>query len=198
MRKFAFLLGSFVVFVAALFVSTTSAIEEPNYSLVTSWESPDIEIRDYDSRILATTRMTEGQNSGFRVLAGYIFGGNENEQEIAMTAPVQRTMPGEQEAEMAFVVPRAYSMEELPTPDDSRIEFREEPAYRAAVIRFSGWVNDKKAERYWQTLIAFLEEQGIQPVGDPTLNQYNPPWTPPFMRRNEIIVAVVASEVIAQ
>ena len=198
MRKFAFLLGSFVVFVAALFVSTTSAIEEPTYPLVTSWESPDIEIRDYDSRILATTRMTEGQNSGFRVLAGYIFGGNENEQEIAMTAPVQRTMPGEQEAEMAFVVPRAYSMEELPTPDDSRIEFREEPAYRAAVIRFSGWVNDKKAERYWQTLIAFLEEQGIQPVGDPTLNQYNPPWTPPFMRRNEIIVAVVASEVIAQ
>ena len=198
MRKFAFLLGSSVVFVAALFVSTTSAIEEPTYSLVTSWESPDIEIRDYDSRILATTRMTEGQNSGFRVLAGYIFGGNENEQEIAMTAPVQRTMPGEQEAEMAFVVPRAYSMEELPTPDDSRVEFREEPAYRAAVIRFSGWVNDKKAERYWQTLIAFLEEQGIQPVGDPTLNQYNPPWTPPFMRRNEIIVAVVASEVIAQ
>ena len=198
MRKFAFLLGSFVVFVAALFVSTTSAIEEPTYSLVTSWESPDIEIRDYDSRILATTRMTEGQNSGFRVLAGYIFGGNENEQEIAMTAPVQRTMPGEQEAEMAFVVPRAYSMEELPTPDDSRVEFREEPAYRAAVIRFSGWVNDKKAERYWQTLIAFLEEQGIQPVGDPTLNQYDPPWTPPFMRRNEIIVAVVASEVIAQ
>ena len=198
MRKFAFLLGSFVVFVAALFVSTTSAIEEPTYSLVTSWESPDIEIRDYDSRILATTRVTEGQNSGFRVLAGYIFGGNENEQEIAMTAPVQRTMPGEQEAEMAFVVPRAYSMEELPTPDDSRVEFREEPAYRAAVIRFSGWVNDKKAERYWQTLIAFLEEQGIQPVGDPTLNQYNPPWTPPFMRRNEIIVAVVASEVIAQ
>ena len=198
MRKFAFLLGSFVVFVAALFVSTTSAIEEPTYSLVTSWESPDIEIRDYDSRILATTRMTEGQNSGFRVLAGYIFGGNENEQEIAMTAPVQRTMPGEQEAEMAFVVPRAYSMEELPTPDDSRVEFREEPAYRAAVIRFSGWVNDKKAERYWQTLIAFLEEQGIQPVGDPTLNQYNPPGTPPFMRRNEIIVAVVASEVIAQ
>ena len=198
MRKFAFLLGSFVVFVAALFVSTTSAIEEPTYSLVTSWESPDIEIRDYDSRILATTRMTEGQNSGFRVLAGYIFGGNENEQEIAMTAPVQRTMPGEQEAEMAFVVPRAYSMEELPTPDDSRVEFREEPAYRAAVIRFSGWVNDKKAERYWQTLITFLEEQGIQPVGDPTLDQYNPPWTPPFMRRNEIIVAVVASEVIAQ
>ena len=198
MRKFAFLLGSFVVFVAALFVSTTSAIEEPTYSLVTSWESPDIEIRDYDSRILATTRMTEGQNSGFRVLAGYIFGGNENEQEIAMTAPVQRTMPGEQEAEMAFVVPRAYSMEELPTPDDSRVEFREEPAYRAAVIRFSGWVNDKKAERYWQTLITFLGEQGIQPVGDPTLNQYNPPWTPPFMRRNEIIVAVVASEVIAQ
>jgi hypothetical protein len=115
-----------------------------------------------------------------------------------MTAPVQRTMPGENDAEMAFVVPRAYSLEELPTPDDARVQFREEPGYRAAVIRFSGWVNDKKAERYWQTLVAFLKEQGIQPLGDPTLNQYNPPWTPPFMRRNEIIVAVASSEVIAQ
>ena len=92
-----------------------------------------------------------------------------------MTAPVQRTMPGEDDAEeMAFVVPREYSMEELPAPDDTRVQFREEPAYRAAVIRFSGWVNDQKAERYWQTLAAFLKEQGIQPLGDPTLEPVQP------------------------
>lgn len=198
MRKFAFVLSGFAVLAITLFVSSTSAIEEPNYSLVAAWDEPDVEIRDYDARILATTQMNEGQNSGFRVLAGYIFGGNEREQEIAMTAPVQRTMPGKEGAEMAFVVPREYSMEELPAPDDTRVQFREEPAYRAAVIRFSGWVNDKKAERHWQTLVAFLKEQGIQPLGDPTLNQYNPPWTPPFMRRNEIIVAVMPGSVRTQ
>ncbi|MGB1175340.1 MAG: SOUL family heme-binding protein, partial [Luminiphilus sp.] len=93
MRKFAFFLSGVTALAVTLFVSSTSAIEEPTYSLVAAWDDPDVEIRDYDPRILATTRMTDGQNSGFRVLAGYIFGGNEKEQEIAMTAPVQRTMP---------------------------------------------------------------------------------------------------------
>ena len=198
MRKFAFVLSGFAALAITLFVSSTSAIEEPSYSLVAVWDDPDVEIRDYDARILATTQMNEAQNSGFRVLAGYIFGGNEREQEIAMTAPVQRTMPGEEDPEMAFVVPREYSMEELPAPDDTRVQLREEPAYRAAVIRFTGWVNDKKAERHWETLVAFLKEDGIQPLGDPTLNQYNPPWTPPFMRRNEIIVAVMPGSVGTQ
>ena len=198
MRKFAFVLSGFAALAITFFVSSTSAIEEPTYSLITAWDDHDIEIRDYDARILATTQLNEGQNSGFRVLAGYIFGGNEKEQKIAMTAPVQRTMPGEEDAEMAFVVPREYSMEELPAPDDTRVQFREEPAYRAAVIRFSGWVNDQKAARYWQTLATFLKEQGIQPLGDPTLNQYNPPWTPPLMRRNEIIVAVMPRSVGTQ
>jgi len=198
MSKLAGWMSVWVCAVVLFMSDKVSAIEEPTYSLVTAWDDPDIEIRDYDARILATTQMNEGQNSGFRVLAGYIFGGNEREQEIAMTAPVQRTMPGAEDSEMAFVVPREYSMDELPVPDDTRVQFREEPAYRAAVIRFSGWVNDKKAERYWQTLVAFLKEQGIQPLGDPTLNQYNPPWTPPFMRRNEIIVAVAPSPVGAQ
>ena len=110
MRKFAFVLSGLAALAITLFVSSTSAIEEPTYSLVAQWDDPDVEIRDYDARILATTQMNEGQNSGFRVLAGYIFGGNEREQEIAMTAPVQRTMPGKKDAEMAFVVPREYSM----------------------------------------------------------------------------------------
>lgn len=198
MRRIVVFVTTLIALGGALFVGSTSAIEEPAFSVVSSWENLDIEIRDYEARVLATTRMTEGQNSGFRVLAGYIFGGNESQQEIAMTAPVQRTMPGKADAEMAFVVPKAYSLEELPAPDDARVQFRQEPAYRAAVIRFSGWVDDAKAERYWQTLSAFLNEQGIQPLGDPTLNQYNPPWTPPFMRRNEIIVAVASSGAVSQ
>ena len=128
---------------------------------VQSWEDESIEIRDYESRILAVTDMSEGSISGFRVLAGYIFGGNEREQEIAMTAPVRSTMPNKNEAEMAFVVPSEFDLEDLPTPNDARVGFREEPAYRAAVIRFSGWMSDKKAERHWQKLRQFLVEQGI-------------------------------------
>jgi hypothetical protein len=169
---------------------SATAIEEPEYTVVQSWDDESIEIRDYESRILAFTDMSEGSNSGFRVLAGYSLGGNERQQEIAMTAPVQSTMPTESDAEMAFVVPSEFDLADLPNPNDARVDFREQPAYRAAVIRFSGWVNDKKAEKHWQMLRSFLAEQGIQPLGEPTLNQYNPPWTLPFMRRNEIIIAV--------
>ncbi|MEC9143549.1 MAG: heme-binding protein, partial [Pseudomonadota bacterium] len=68
MRKFAFVLSGFAALAITLFVSSTSAIEEPSYSLVAAWDDPDVEIRDYDARILATTQMNEGQNSGFRVL----------------------------------------------------------------------------------------------------------------------------------
>ena len=107
-----------------------------------------------------------------------------------MTAPVQSTMPEQSDAQMAFVVPSEFDLQDLPTPNDFRVAFREEPAYRAAVIQFSGWMSDKKAERHWQKLSTFLVEQGIQSLGEPTLNQYNPPWTLPFLRRNEIIVAV--------
>ena len=107
-----------------------------------------------------------------------------------MTAPVQSTMPTESDAEMAFVFPSEFALADLPNPNDARVDFREEPAYLAAVIRFSGWINYKKAEKQWQLLRSFLAEQGIQPLGEPTLNQYNPPWTLPFMRRNEIIIAV--------
>ena len=187
MRPFLISLYSCVIM---LISSTASAIEEPSYNVVKSWDEPSVEIRDYDARILAVTKMGQGANAGFGVLAGYIYGGNETAQEIAMTAPVQRTMPAQASEEMAFVIPSEFAMDELPKPNDDRVAFREEPAYRAAAIRFSGWVSDKKAEQYWQTLSSFLASKGIQPLGDPTLNQYNPPWTPPFMRRNEIIVAV--------
>jgi len=122
------------------------------------------------------------------VLAGYIFGGNAEEQKIAMTAPVQQSMAGERE--MAFMMPAEYALEDLPQPEDQRVSFREAPAYTAAVIQFSGLASAEKADENWQQLRRFLTAEGIDITGDPTLNQYNPPWTLPFMRRNEIIVPV--------
>jgi len=171
---------------------SANAIEEPAFEVRQRWDEEQIEIREYAPRIMAVTEMAERENDGFRVLAGYIFGGNAREQEIAMTAPVQQTMSAP--AEMAFMMPAEYAFDELPKPNDARVAFRQAPAYTAAVTRFSGWANAEKADANWQKLRGFLIREGIEIVGEPTLNQYNPPWTLGFLRRNEIIVPVKRDE----
>ncbi|MEC8267043.1 MAG: heme-binding protein [Pseudomonadota bacterium] len=178
----------FISLVTSVMTTQAIAIEEPVYQVEKAWEAEQIEIRAYAPRIMAVTGMNEDSDSGFRVLAGYIFGGNAEEQKIAMTAPVQQTMAGEKE--MAFMMPAEYALRDLPQPEDQRVSFREAPAYTAAVIQFSGWASAEKADENWQQLQRFLIAEGIDITGEPTLNQYNPPWTLPFMRRNEIIVAV--------
>ena len=178
----------FISFVTSVMTTQAIAIEEPVYQVEKAWEAEQIEIRAYAPRIMAVTGMNEDSDSGFRVLAGYIFGGNAEEQKIAMTAPVQQTMAGEKE--MAFMMPAEYALKDLPQPEDQRVSFREAPAYTAAVIQFSGWASAEKADENWQQLRRFLITRGIDITGEPTLNQYNPPWTLPFMRRNEVIVPV--------
>ena len=178
----------FISLVTSVMTTQAIAIEEPVYQVEKAWEAEQIEIRAYAPRIMAVTGMNEDSDSGFRVLAGYIFGGNAEEQKIAMTAPVQQTMAGEKE--MAFMMPAEYTLKDLPQPEDQRVSFREAPAYTAAVIQFSGWASAEKADENWQQLQRFLIAEGIDITGEPTLNQYNPPWTLPFMRRNEIIVPV--------
>ena len=188
MKKVPFLAS--LAILMGLLTSTVNAIEEPAYEVLQSWDGKNIQVRLYAPRVLARTAMTEGENSGFRVLAAYIFGGNETEQEIAMTAPVQRSMAESPNPNMAFVMPSEFTIESLPAPNDERVQFSEEPAYHAAVIRFTGRATDVRVEEHWLTLSAFLESESIETTGQPTLNQYNPPWTLPFMRRNEIIVPV--------
>jgi len=178
----------FISLVTSVMTTQAIAIEEPVYQVEKAWEAEQIEIRAYAPRIMAVTGMNEDSDSGFRVLAGYIFGGNAEEKKIAMTAPVQQTMAGEKE--MAFMMPAEYALKDLPQPEDQRVSFREAPAYTAAVIQFSGWASAEKADENWQQLQRFLIAEGIDITGEPTLNQYNPPWTLPFMRRNEIIVPV--------
>lgn len=178
----------FISLVTSVMTTQAIAIEEPVYQVEKAWEAEQIEIRAYAPRIMAVTGMNEDSDSGFRVLAGYIFGGNAEEQKIAMTAPVQQTMAGEKE--MAFMMPAEYALKDLPQPEDQRVSFREAPAYTAAVIQFSGWASAEKADENWQQLQRFLIAEGIDITGEPTLNQYNPPWTLPFMRRNEVIVPV--------
>lgn len=174
--------------VTSVITTQAIAIEEPVYRVEKAWEAEQIEIRAYAPRVMAVTGMNEDSDGGFKVLAGYIFGGNAEEEKIAMTAPVQQSMAGEKE--MAFMMPAEYALEDLPQPEDQRVSFREAPAYTAAVIQFSGWASPEKADENWQQLRRFLIAEGINITGEPTLNQYNPPWTLPFLRRNEIIVPV--------
>ena len=188
LRHFNDIRTLFISLVVSVMATQAIAIEEPVYQVEKAWEAEQIEIRAYAPRVMAVTGMNEDSDSGFRVLAGYIFGGNAEEQKIAMTAPVQQSMAGEKE--MAFMIPAEYALEDLPEPEDQRVSFREAPAYTAAVIQFSGWASAEKANENWQQLRQFLIAEGIDITGEPTLNQYNPPWTLPFMRRNEIIVPV--------
>ena len=188
LRHFNDIRTLFISLVVSVMATQAIAIEEPVYQVEKAWEAEQIEIRAYAPRVMAVTGMNEDSDSGFRVLAGYIFGGNAEEQKIAMTAPVQQSMAGEKE--MAFMIPAEYALEDLPEPEDQRVSFREAPAYTAAVIQFSGWASAEKADENWQQLRRFLIAEGIDITGEPTLNQYNPPWTLPFMRRNEIMVPV--------
>ena len=191
-RPFVRAITAALALLAPLLATTVNSIEEPAYTVERAWESEQIEIRRYAPRVMAVTTMQGNDDDGFRVLAGYIFGGNATEQKIAMTAPVQQSMAGK--AEMAFMMPAEYALEDLPTPDDERVGFEEAPAYTAAVIQFSGWASADKADEHWQRLRQFLIAEEIDIEGEPTLNQYNPPWTLPFLRRNEIIVPVALSE----
>jgi hypothetical protein len=187
LRHFNDIRTLFISLVASVMTTQAVAIEEPVYQVEKAWEAEQIEIRAYAPRVMAVTDIAEDSDGGFRVLAGYIFGGNAEEQKIAMTSPVQQSMGGEKE--MAFMMPAEYALEDLPKPEDQRVSFREAPAY-TAVIQFSGWASAEKADENWQQLRRFLIAEGIDITGEPTLNQYNPPWTLPFMRRNEIIVPV--------
>jgi effector-binding domain-containing protein len=164
-------------------------IEEPNWALLDTLD--EVELRDYEPTIRAVTRLDHaGQStSGFQRLAGFIFGGNETGEKIAMTAPVEETLDSD-EPVMAFTMPANYSMEDLPAPEDDSVELQTMPGRTMAAIRFSGWATGGKVNRKTEALMQTLAQHGIETVGEPSLNQYNPPWTPPFLRRNEIMVEV--------
>jgi hypothetical protein len=168
------------------------SIEEPQYRVLESID--EIEIRHYQATVQAVTRLPGKSSSseGFRRLAGFIFGGNDQEQKIAMTAPVQEKL-GAERPEMAFTMPSEYTLEDLPTPADSRVSLHNVPAKTVAVVTFSGWATSSRVARFERELRATLKRSDIATTDEVSLNQYNPPWTLPFLRRNEIMIEVAPS-----
>jgi hypothetical protein len=179
-------LALFTSFVVGVAVTPAVAIEEPNYSVVTSLDN-DVEIRRYDPMIQAVVKLADSRHTsqGFRRLAGFIFGGNETGQEIAMTAPVQETLFVDQPT-MAFTMPSQMQLDSLPRPNDDGISIEPVASRTTAVIRFSGWATSTKVEKMTAKLQTVLQRNNVAVRGPALLNQYNPPWTLPFKRRNEI------------
>lgn len=182
------------------------AVEEPQWSLV--YEDGPFAIRDYAPTVVAETRVSGERgaavNQGFRRLARFIFGGNEPNRDIAMTAPVAQRPNGERIAMTApvaqapsdegwivtFYMPPGSQLADMPRPLDDTVVLREEAARRVAVLRFSGLATRDNLDRHVAALRAHIEARGETTVGDVGYAFYDPPWTLPWARRNEVMIAL--------
>jgi len=170
---------------------TKTSIEKQKYRLVK--KEKEFEIRFYPPAILATTRSAvksyrELGSSGFRKIAGYIFGNNESSAKIAMTAPVHMDI-NDKGSSMSFVMPSQYTLDKLPRPVDSRVELHESAAVYMAAIEFGGYANDEKIKQYADRLLEALNRNGIKTIGNPTFLGYNAPYDL-IGRKNEVVIAI--------
>jgi effector-binding domain-containing protein len=167
------------------------------------------EIRKYPARIVAQTKIpgsySESMSEGFGIIAGYIFGGNTKKESISMTAPVVASTKTSENIAMtapvvatadgdfhviSFGMPRSYTLETLPKPNDSRVEILTIPEKRYGVMRFSWYRSDAQIKRTQEKLLLALARDGIMVTGNTAYAGYNAPWTPPWMIRNEILVEI--------
>ena len=183
----------------------TRNVEVNKYSVIA--EKDGYEIRQYEPYTLAETPLRdESGNSGFNELFRYISGSNISKSKLAMTAPVLESDPpaGQKlamtapvlergsagEGVMAFVMPPGMKLEDLPKPASPKVTLRAVPGFKAAVIRFSGWGSAATVKKKTKRLAEALKQDGLRAAATPITAFYNPPWTPPFMRRNEVIIEI--------
>jgi hypothetical protein len=148
------------------------------------------EIRKYEATLFTSVTLTSKgykntSSQGFSILAGYIFGKNDRKEKISMTSPVSMSL--DDSTTMMFMVPKKLNKETLPKPEQSRIEFKEEPAKLLAAISFGGWANDTKIEKYKQDLKAALDAEEIKYSNKFYFFGYNAPFEV-FNRKNEVLV----------
>ena len=188
----------FSVFSIALLAYLTASVpamsyEEPEYSIV---KKTDVyEVRQYNKRTVAEVRYGEEDN-GFRLLFDYISGANKGSKEVEMTIPVTQskeidmTVPVTQSTtdgkmSMRFFLPKQYSKQNAPEPNDERVRIIDLPAEYFAVISYSGFASDGNFEEHYTELKAALDKDGMVIAGPPIKATYNSPFTLPFLRRNE-------------
>lgn len=197
MKTIVILLGIilFVVIAIQLYAMTEQKNAE-TYPYKVLREYEDFELRTYEARLFTSVKLSSdsykaASNRGFSILAGYIFGGNEQKEKIAMTTPVAMSL--EDSMTMMFMVPKEYTRETLPRPDRSEIKFSEEPAKTVAAIRFGGWASDERIAEHKAKLIAALAAEGIEYSNRFYFLGYNAPFEV-VNRRNEVIVELDAGQ----
>jgi hypothetical protein len=210
MRKIPFQYFAFLIWlVLQLFSGVVMAIEEPKYSVIEKTEP--FELRLYEPMILAEVKvegdLDEASNQGFRLIAGYIFGQNQVTEKISMTTPVAIEEQNIRSAKIAmtspvniepnagqwtvsFVMPSTYTLNSLPKPLNPKVQLREIPAVKRAVIQFSGFYNAQKVADKTLELEQWMKTRNLEAASAPKFARYNPPWTLPFMRRNEVMIDV--------
>ena len=172
-----------------------SGVEQAAYEVLRA--DGAIEIRRYQPMVVAEVGV-EGSRKpaisrGFRAIAGYIFGGNAGARKVAMTAPVmQQHGPDGASPTWAvrFVMPRQWTLETLPRPNDPNVVLKPIAAETYAAITFSGFHDRRTLERHTDRLKDYLVREGLTPRGLPVMAFFDPPWTLPFRRRNEIMIKV--------
>ncbi|MBV2090010.1 MAG: heme-binding protein [Candidatus Thiodiazotropha sp. (ex Ctena orbiculata)] len=195
-----------MVLLTAIGAKQVMAIEEAQYDVVQ--KESDFEIRDYAPHILAETFVTgameDAGKAAFGHLFDYISGNNQSRKEVTMTAPVGQQPAGEKikmtapvgqqpDSEgwvVSFMMPSEFTIETLPIPNDSKVTLREVPPQRMAAIRYSGFWSESSYIEHKTELLQWIEEAGLTITGEPVWARYNAPFTPWFMRRNEILIPV--------
>lgn len=197
--------GIVVVGAAAWGPIVSSSVEHAKYDVTAS--AGNIEIRDYAPHIVAEVSVSGEReiaiNQGFRLIADYIFGNNTSSAKVEMTAPVIQqasekvamTSPVIQQGsgdvwKVRFVMPASYTMSTLPKPNNDAVKLREVSSTRFAAIRFSGMAGAESLKKHTDELNAFIAAKKLVPISPPTFAFFNPPWTLPFFRRNEVMVEI--------
>ena len=192
-----------------IFFNPAMATEEPEFKLIS--EEAEFQIREYDPKIIAQVEVEgdfdEASSMGFKLLADYIFGNNlldGTSKKISMTTPVEMTPLAENllmtssilddqinnKWSINFVMPQEFSLDTLPKPNNSQVNIIEVPKEKYAVIVFSGLVRESSYAEKAELLSNYLEENSFKQQGAIKIARYNPPWTLPFFRRNELMVRI--------
>ena len=189
MKTLIWIAGSVIILggVISFFSFRFKGIETPNYKVINTLG--EVEIREYPQMILAQTKLggkryESNGNNGFSVVANYIFGGNQQQQKIAMTAPVIMNM-SDADASMSFVMPSQYQMSELPIPNSKAVSLVKQDSMTLAVLQFGGFSSDEKIAKHAQLLTQVLEKNKIRIKGSLLYMGYNAPWDL-INRRNEV------------
>jgi hypothetical protein len=178
--------------IGQIFISrSTQQTEQHPYNVIKKFDK--FEIRKYDPALFSSVKLNkkgykESASEGFGILTGYIFGDNATNEKIAMTSPV--VMELGDTSKMLFMVPKNYTLKNLPTPKNGNIVFEKQEEKIMAAIRFDGWANDEKIEKYKSILIHELNKEKLNYSPKFTFLGYNPPYEV-LNRRNEVVVELI-------